>query len=283
MRSPIELSKHYKKVNENLAGFKWKLSRGQKKFDAKLRDGNILKFGAREIGVLSIMALSRFKLKAVSEDSVSFIYGGRLLVFHGYQYGALTAAFHDYSWLDVKGKRVLDVGANIGDTAVYFGLSAKEVVAFEPYPFTYALANKNIRANAINNVRIINAGVGKTDGEIVLTNGITTARTALRPSENGVKVKVLSLDNVIAKYGPFDAMKMDCEGCEYDALMNSKKIGQIRQIEVEYHYGPERIANRLIEEGFDVKIKRPKKLYLPYAKEPNTRVGYVYAKRDLSS
>jgi len=279
MRSPLEFLKHYKRVNENLVGFKWKLSRGQKKFDTKLREGSILKFGAREIGVLSIMALSRFKLKAVSEDSVSFIYGERLLVFYGYQYGALPAAFHDYSWLDVKGRRVLDVGANIGDTAVYFGLKAKEVVAFEPYPFTYALAGKNIRANSISNVQLINAGVGKIDGEIILTNGITTARTALRPSEKGVKVKVLSLDNVIAKYGPFDAMKMDCEGCEYDALMNSKRIGQIRQIEVEYHYGPKRIANRLMEEGFDVKIRKPKRLYLPYAKQPNTRVGYVYAKR----
>jgi len=42
----------------------------------------------------------------------------------------------DYDWLDVKGKRVLDVGASIGDTAVYFALrGAREVVAFEPTHF----------------------------------------------------------------------------------------------------------------------------------------------------
>ena len=42
-----------------------------------------------------------------------------------------------YKWLDVEGKNVVDVGANIGDTAIYFALKgAKHVYAFEPYPYS---------------------------------------------------------------------------------------------------------------------------------------------------
>jgi hypothetical protein len=50
-----------------------------------------------------------------------------------------------YNWLDVKGKTVVDVGANIGDTAVYFSKikHAKQVIAFEPYPYTYKMAREN--------------------------------------------------------------------------------------------------------------------------------------------
>jgi FkbM family methyltransferase len=40
-------------------------------------------------------------------------------------------------------------------------------------------------------------------------------------------------------------LKMDCEGCEYDAILNSKRLGELRQIQMEYHYGPERLVETL--------------------------------------
>jgi len=45
------------------------------------------------------------------------------------------------------------------------------------------------------------------------------------------------LDRVLEEYGPFDVLKMDCEGCEYDAILNSRRIGELRQIQMEYYYG----------------------------------------------
>ena len=53
---------------------------------------------------------------------------------------------NQYDWLDAKDKKVVDIGANIGDTAVYFSKvkKAKEVIAFEPYPYSYNTAKKTL-------------------------------------------------------------------------------------------------------------------------------------------
>ena len=65
-------------------------------------------------------------------------------------FGVIKENFIDeqFKWLNVKSKDVVDVGANIGDTAIYFALKgAKYVYAFKPYPYSYNIAKKNIRLN----------------------------------------------------------------------------------------------------------------------------------------
>lgn len=50
-------------------------------------------------------------------------------------FGVETFLEQPYGILDVKGRDVVDVGAYIGDTALYFRLKgAKRIYAFEPYP-----------------------------------------------------------------------------------------------------------------------------------------------------
>ena len=67
-----------------------------------------------------------------------------------------------YKWLNVKGKDVIDIGANIGDSAIYFALKgAKHVYAFEPYPYSCDIANKNTRLNGLQDkIIIVNQGCG---------------------------------------------------------------------------------------------------------------------------
>ena len=50
--------------------------------------------------------------------------GGKSIIFFGWLYRGVVD-LPEYDWLDVKEKRVLDVGASIGDTAVYFALRAR--------------------------------------------------------------------------------------------------------------------------------------------------------------
>ena len=64
-------------------------------------------------------------------------------------------------------------------------------------------------------------------------------------------------------------MKMDCEGAEYEILLNTKKtiFDMIDKIVCEYHepnyfgikekaYNPKNLIKHLKENGFDVKIKK---------------------------
>ena len=223
-------------------------------------------------------------IRRASYELVEFVINGKSIIFYGWLQGDMLA-ISDYVRFDVKGKRVLDVGANVGGTAVYFALrGAREVVAFEPYPFPYQFALRNVEANGLRNVRVINAGISGSDSAVRVTGGETTSSDDLKPSDepDAVEVPIYSLDRVLEEYGPFDVLKMDCEGCEYDAILNSRKIGELRQIQMEYHYGPEKLVEALRKAGFEVEATRPQRYYNPRARDPNTLLGYIYArKREL--
>ncbi len=57
-----------------------------------------------------------------SNGDLVIVFGGRKVHFYGFEYGAVAYAFVEHNELSVEGKRVLDVGASIGDTAIYFSL-----------------------------------------------------------------------------------------------------------------------------------------------------------------
>ena len=57
-----------------------------------------------------------------------------------YAHGSITQVFdkEDYKFLDVQNKSVLDIGAFVGDSPIYFILKgAKKVYAIEPHPDAY--------------------------------------------------------------------------------------------------------------------------------------------------
>jgi FkbM family methyltransferase len=59
----------------------------------------------------------------------------------------LYGAFTEYCSLNVEQRSVLDVGASIGDTAIYFSIRANRVIAVEPYAFAFRFLKTNILAN----------------------------------------------------------------------------------------------------------------------------------------
>jgi hypothetical protein len=93
-----------------------------------------------------------------------------------------------YGKLDYSGKRVLDIGADVGSTADFFLLKgAKDVIAVEPDEAFY----KELVANA-----------EKIDG--------------LHPIKRSIEGPG-DLAGLYELYSP-DIVKMDCEGCEIHAL-----------------------------------------------------------------
>jgi FkbM family methyltransferase len=284
MTRQVERVRRYRKAYRNWISVMWAVYRNRPRIELKLRNG--LQLESSLGGTLTLMEIFYHDghIIRVSGEFLEFMLNGKSIIFYGWSYGD-PGALPDYGWLDVQGKRVLDIGASIGDTAVYFALrGAREVVAFEPYPFPYQFALRNVEANGLRNVRVINAGIAGSDGAVRVTRGEMGGANDLKPSDepNAILVPIYSLDRVLEEYGPFDVMKMDCEGCEYDAVLNSKRIGELRQIQMEYHYGPERLVEALRKAGFEVEATRPKRLYNSRARDPNVLLGYIYArKREL--
>jgi FkbM family methyltransferase len=187
--------------------------------------------------------------------------------------------FNEYRQLQVEGANVLDVGAAIGDSALAFAVrGAKKVVAVEPFPFPYELLLKNISYNQLSNVIIpLNVGIGDRPSSFKVPAIKTGGDTGLIDYGEGVEVPVVTLDRLIEEQGPFEVLKMDCEGCEYRALLSSRRISELEQVQVEYHYGPEGIVEVLRRAGFKVNVTKPRRFYNTNHVNPHMLLGYICA------
>ena len=147
-----------------------------------------------------------------------------------------------YESLNVKGKVVVDIGAYIGDSAIYFALrGAKRVIAIEPHPEAFREMIENIRLNNLEGIIIpVNAGLASRPGEICIEN-VDVKRAAViyhKPGGCGTLVPAITLADVIEGYAiNYSAiLKMDCEGCEYDVMLNDyKHISIFKELLFEYH------------------------------------------------
>ena len=143
--------------------------------------------------------------------------------------------------MNVNDRVVVDVGAFVGDSAIYFALKgAKRVIAIEPHPGAYAEMLENIRLNNLEGVIVpLNAGLAGKPGRIRV-GGVSEEETGQvyhRPSEVG-EVDAITLGEIVEKYGIGEGavLKMDCEGCEYDVILNDyEHVRLFDEILFEYH------------------------------------------------
>jgi FkbM family methyltransferase len=197
----------------------------------------------------------------------------------------LPAMEEDYRNLNVRGKIVVDVGANVGDSSIYFALKgAKKVLAIEPYPHMFNIARKNINANNLSKrVMLLQIGIGPKPGEIKINDEyVGTAGSVLKNFGSGRSIKITTLEDVIKKYKiKGGVLKMDIEGSEYDILLkaNNNVLRAFSEIIFEYHYGKTDIlARKLRSAGFKIKlITEPRLAYNKESENPFLDLGIIYA------
>ena len=191
-----------------------------------------------------------------------------------------------FAYLKVKNKDVVDIGANIADTAVYFvSKGAKHVYAFEPYPYSYNLAKKNIKLNKLENqITLLNEGCGGKNKKIKISSVFkNSAGSSLKNFKKGKTINITSLDQITKKLKLNNAiLKIDCEGCEYGVILNAEKqsLRKFDQIAIEYHHGYLNLIKKLKDCGFKTKFT------IPQCHSTITNKGYfgmIYAKRIIYS
>ncbi len=177
--------------------------------------------------------------------------------------------------LNPKGKTVIDIGANIGDSSIYFAINgATKVFAVEPFPRSYSSLVKNINLNELREVVVpINAAIKSKKGEITLPleNGDIGSKAVYNPSYTGTTVQIptITLDEIFDNVKSVDIiLKMDCEGCEYEVIpnMNEYLFDKISAICLEYHKDYSYLAQFIRGKGYHVNVRR-------YRKDN----GYIYA------
>lgn len=145
-----------------------------------------------------------------------------------------------------SGGVALDVGANIGCTAIYLSQFCQTVVAFEPIPMTNALLRRNLEANQVGNVSVQNCALGAQE---ILTSasysednrsGAFIADAVACSVEDGVGdavgrvgVSVRRLDSLWPELGlqSLDLMKIDVEGYELNVLNGAQRtLGRFKPL-----------------------------------------------------
>ena len=205
---------------------------------------------------------------------------GTIKLLHGAQNGDPTGVFFEevYKMFPVKDQTILDVGANIGDSSIYFALKgARKIIAVEPFPANYELAKKNIELNNLQKIIDINlAGCSNKSGFLTVDNKKSGGGVSLTSSTTGTKIPLFSLENILEQNNLNSAiLKMDCEGCEYDSILKTddKIIEKFSAIIIEYHYGYQNLMEKLEKCGFQVE-KTPPMYYSHYY------IGYIYATKN---
>lgn len=216
---------------------------------------------------------------------IKFRDGFKLYVDDSSDISSVSTSFfrHDYGVMNPNWHTIVDIGAHKG---FFTSFAAKhspkaKIYSFEPIKGSFIALNKNLNANRLKGrVRSFNLGVAGKEGqrEINLTVSSTdnTFYTQIGSTLNGTaRIKCTTLAKILKdnKIKTVDLLKLDCEGAEFEILMDSDKetLKLVSEIRMEYHnIDKQKNISKLIhflkKSGYDLLEQR---------KSTNRNIGYA--------
>jgi len=179
---------------------------------------------------------------------------------------------------------IIDIGAGLGDFTVYAAQRSPNgrVLAYEPFPESFALLQQNVALNDLQNVEAQPCAIAEKPGALALNIGLGEAvqHSTTQAGAAAIEVQAITLQQVFDEHGldRCDFLKIDIEGGEYAILrgMDDRLLKRVQRIALEYHdntsAGQHAELVRLLQaSGFQVQVHpNPVHGYL----------GYLYATRN---
>jgi FkbM family methyltransferase len=140
-----------------------------------------------------------------------------------------------------KDREFIDIGANMGMFSILAStLGASKVIAIEPVSSTVEILEDNIKQAGIHNIFVNKNIVSNVSGEKVKI-GLQDKcghNSVYSPSEDYEEVKTIYLKDILNLLSTDNIfLKIDCEGGEYDILLNAdpEDMARITSIAIEIH------------------------------------------------
>jgi len=176
------------------------------------------------------------------EDIFTFAYAKKMVCMympnksdHIQRVVKMNHAFYESDMLEdiasktTPGSTIIDIGANIGNHSVYFGLfcNAGKVLSFEPQDEVYETLLKNISLNFLNDkVNAFKMGLGsyETTAKLGAVDAKNIGMTKLEIDKEG-GVHISTLDSMIEREpkNSVSVIKIDVEGMEMEVLRGAVK------------------------------------------------------------
>ncbi len=190
----------------------------------------------------------------------------------------ITEIWHDKVYgdlgelVDKTSPVIIDIGGNIGVFSL-FALSTipgSMVYTFEPEPQNFICLERNIAINAMTGRCITtNKAICGTRGErslfLTAANSGTNSMFTTSASASKIEVSCITLEDIFTgfKIPACDLLKIDCEGAEYEILMQTPKhvFQKIKRIILEWHEVPgftaDGLQSFLENVGYGVTLNHP--------------------------
>jgi FkbM family methyltransferase len=190
---------------------------------------------------LVILKDGRVFLRTPDDITISFYTVDIIVVIETWLYDIHFLGFDLNGWL------IVDVGAYIGDTPLYYAKRGALVVAVEPLPSNYEVMLWNLELNPDLKHRVIpvNAAISGRDGfvEFSYSKPMDGSASIYGGGRFKVRVRSMRLSTLIREItgmgldlGRFKirVLKMDCKGCEYDVINEVDVLRLFDIVKIEY-------------------------------------------------
>lgn len=120
------------------------------------------------------------------------------------------------------GENYIDVGANIGTTAIPAAATVGpcgSVIAVEPHPLIASYLRENIALNALDNISVKTSALDTTHGTVRFTDRRADDTNSIVTTGDGIEVTTTTLDAVSSVSGTIALLKIDVEGAEMRVLL----------------------------------------------------------------
>ena len=153
---------------------------------------------------------------------------------------------------EVKGIAI-DIGANVGAFEIVNNEKFQKIIAIEPSKETFLKCSKNVKS--YKNTEVYNFAVSNENNKIVKLrhykndfysgNATTLDNSKWYNGDQYEEVSTISLEGIfdIFHLKKINYLKIDCEGAEYDFLIN-KDLSKIDYIGIEIHV---QLGDKVIE------------------------------------
>jgi FkbM family methyltransferase len=203
---------------------------------------------AFNLGMIAGLTLQRRLLPALEISFPFYVHRfgttTRLSLGHGSDESVLSEVFleEQYSVSHTDAVRVIvDLGGNVGFSAVYFAMRFPQARIFtlEPDPAAFRSLLKN--TEAFPGIRSFPLAAAAENGTLTLhsSTGSTMSSSVYRRAQHAEshRVEAITLDEFLSLEGidAVDILKIDIEGAEFDVLRSARSLDRVRFVIGEVH------------------------------------------------
>jgi FkbM family methyltransferase len=164
----------------------------------------------------------------------------------------------------LRGRDVIDLGASVGDTALYFILhGARKVIAVEPLPNVAKCAEENAKLSGVaDRIKVVNKAYSDRPVSVPCDQAVYSSGSFSALKGDGLcKVPGVTLGDLLNMVEDPYLLKMDCEGCEAQVILGPERerLRAFEHIIFEAHpcstgVSNERLLASLKELGFECRL-----------------------------